>query len=202
MLKLRKIAVTGGLSCGKSTVCQILKDLGAYVVSADEIVHQLLSSDSTLSQDVVTLLGKDVLVNGKIDRARIAECVFMSPDLLQKLENLLHPAVYREIENEYQKQEQEDPSPTLFIAEIPLLFETGAEKNYNKTIAVVADPTLCLQRFMTATEYDREQYQQRMERQLPQRQKALLADYVIMNSGTMAQLQDTLKELYQELTNL
>ncbi len=57
MLKLKKVAVTGGLSCGKSLVCRILQELGAYVVSADNIVHQLLSSDTNLGQEVIKLLG-------------------------------------------------------------------------------------------------------------------------------------------------
>ena len=61
MLKLKKIAVTGGLAAGKTTVCQLFKELGAYVVSADEIVHQLLSPDTAVGQQVVSLLGSDIV---------------------------------------------------------------------------------------------------------------------------------------------
>ena len=68
MLKLKKIAVTGGLAAGKTTVCQIFKELGAYVVSADEIVHQLLSPDTAVGQQVVSLLGSDI-VSGQIIRS-------------------------------------------------------------------------------------------------------------------------------------
>ena len=92
MLKLKRAAVTGGLSCGKSSVCRILSELGAYVVSADKIVHQLLSSDANLGQEIVHLLGPSVLVNQTLDRSRIAHIVFHDSELLKALEALVHPA--------------------------------------------------------------------------------------------------------------
>ena len=80
MLRLRKVAVTGGLSCGKSSVCRIFKELGAYVVSADEIVHRLLSTKTNLGQQVISLLGKEIITNGKINRSTIAKKVFNDPN--------------------------------------------------------------------------------------------------------------------------
>ena len=81
------MAVTGGLSCGKSSVCRIFKELGAYVVSADEIVHQLLSPDTNLGQKIISLLGTEIVVNQKLDRSRIAEMYFKNPELLNRLKN-------------------------------------------------------------------------------------------------------------------
>lgn len=199
MLTLRKVAITGGLSCGKSSVCLILKELGACVVSADKIVHQLLSSDTNLGQEIIKLLGTGVVVNDQLDRSRIARLVFQDESLLQALEDLLHPAVYKEIEEEYQKQQKANHLPSLFVAEIPLLFENGREKDYNYTIAVVADPDLCLQRFMQTTGGNQEEFEKRMNRQLPLLDKAIRADYVIMNNRTVSYLQETTKELYLEL---
>src|SRR5262245_18488804 len=118
MLKLRTEAITGGLSCGKSSVCRILKELGAYVVSADKIVHQLLSSDTNLGQEVVSLLGPGLLVNQKLDRSRIAHIVFRDLELVQALEKLVHPAVYRELDSDYQRQKNRSHPPSLFVAEI------------------------------------------------------------------------------------
>ena len=79
MLKLKKIAVTGGLAAGKTTVCQLFKELGAYVVSADEIVHQMLSPDTVVGQQVVSLLGSDIVSGLGIDRKKIAAKVFYPP---------------------------------------------------------------------------------------------------------------------------
>jgi dephospho-CoA kinase len=92
-METRKIAVTGTLSSGKSTVCQLLKEFGAYVVSADEIVHRLLRVETEIGQKVIDLLGEEILSEGQIDRAKIAKKVFRNPQLLQALEQIIHPQV-------------------------------------------------------------------------------------------------------------
>lgn len=199
MLKLKKVAITGGLSCGKSSVCRILKELGAYVVSADEIVHQLLSSDTNLGQQVVDLLGSGILVNHQIDRSQIARIVFRDPELLKDLEDLLHPAVYEKIEQEYRTQQASLKPPSLFVAEIPLLFETEGEKDYHFTVAVAAPLSDSIQRFQTTTQASEEEYARRASRQWPLMAKIAKADYAIMNSGTLSDLQEVTKELYNEL---
>jgi dephospho-CoA kinase len=200
MLRLKKVAVTGGLSCGKSSVCRILKEFDAYVISADKIVHQLLSSDTNLGQEVIKLLGSRILVNGQIDRARVAQIVFYDEKLLEGLEDLIHPAVYNEIEKEYQKQQASNHPSSLFVAEIPLLFESGGEKYFDFIIAVVADPDLCFQRFAQATGYDEQEFERRTNRQMTLLEKAIRANYVIMNNHMLSDLKDIIKELYHELT--
>ena len=199
MLTLRKIAITGGISCGKSTVCRILMELGAYVVSADEIVHQLLSPQTDVGQKVIKLLGDDILVDQKIDRSKVANIVFQAPNLLRALEKIIHPAIYEEIEKLYRQQSESRNKPPLFIAEIPLLFETNEEKNYDKTIAVIANKDICLKRFKESTKYNEKEFERRSSQQLSQLEKAERADYVIMNNTSLADLEQTTKELYQEI---
>lgn len=200
MLKLKRVAVTGGLSCGKSSVCRIFHELGAYVISADEVVHRLLySADSSLGQKVIKLLGNEILVNHHIDRAKVAELVFSNPDLLQALENLLHPVVYSEIEKEYQRQSQEPDPPPLFVAEIPLLFETGGENLFPITIAVIADEELSRRRFCHVNRQSPQEYINRMSRQLPNKEKARRSSFVITNNGSISDLRQAAKALYQKL---
>jgi dephospho-CoA kinase len=199
MLKLKKIAITGGLSCGKSSVCRILEELGAYVISADKIVHQLLSSDAILSQEIVDLLGPSVLINQKLDRSHIAHIVFQNIELLKALEALVHPRVYKELNKEYQKQQNCPHPPSLFVAEIPLLFESNEQKNYDCIVAVIANPDICFERFEQATGKDQKEFNYRMARQRALFEKARLADYVIINNGTLSDLQQTTVELYQKL---
>ena len=127
MLTLKKVAITGGLSCGKSSVCRLFKELGAHVVSADEIVHQLLSSTKRLGQQVIELLGDDIVVDGKIDRNIIAKKVFEDKILLHSLEKLIHPVVLNEIEKQYQQISNQGTFP-LFIAEIPLYLKLRFRK--------------------------------------------------------------------------
>jgi dephospho-CoA kinase len=201
MLKLRKVAITGGLSCGKSEVCRLFKEFGAYVIDADEIVHQLLSPRTELGKQVISLLGPDIVNGNELDRARIAKKVFQNQQLLKALEDLLHPAVMEKIENQYKKIEEKQ-SYQIFMAEIPLLFEIGAEKGYDTTIAVIADPDLCYNRFQKSTGRDRKEYDDRMARQLPPVEKAKKADYVIVNNKGFEKLKETVKTLYHELINL
>jgi len=118
MLKLKKIAITGGLAAGKTTVCQLFRDCGAYVMGADEIVHRLLSPHTRIGQEVIDLLGADILNDSQIDRKKVSEKVFPYPDKIRALERIIHPAVFDEIENEYQQIKKEGKYQ-LFIAETP-----------------------------------------------------------------------------------
>ena len=199
MLGLKKVAVTGGLSCGKSSVCRIFKELGAYVISADKIVHHLLSFDKNLGEKVIDLLGPGVLINKKIDRSRIAERIFQDQDLLRAFEKLIHPIVYEEIEKEYQKQCHSFPLPSLFIAEIPLLYESGGQKKFDVTIVVISDEKLCEKRFMNATGYHLKEFKLRYENQIPLEEKVLQADYIIKNNSSLADLWKETSDLYHEL---
>ncbi len=199
MLKLKKIAVTGGLAAGKTTVCQLFKELGAYVVSADEIVHQMLSPDTVVGQQVVSLLGSDIVSGLGIDRKKIAAKVFTHPDLLQALEKIIHPAVFDEIERRYQAILKENRYP-LFIAEIPLLYEAAGEKGFDAVISVNATPELCRKRFMEHTSNPSEEFDRRMMRQIHSEQKAAKATFIIQNNGSLAELKDDVKFLFLQLT--
>ncbi len=199
MLKLKKVAITGGLSCGKSSVCRILKEFGVYVVNADTIVHQLLSSDANLGQEIIRLLGSKVWVNQQLDRSRIAHIVFNDLELLRALERLVHPAVYIELNKHYQEQQKNLHPPPLFAAEIPLLFESNRENDFDTTVAVVADLEICCKRFIEATGYDQTEFNKRMARQFQSFDKAMRANDVIMNNGTLSDLRQATIELYYKL---
>lgn len=200
MLRLNKIAVTGGIASGKSTVCLFFKELGAYVVSADEIVHQLLlSTETPLGQKIIKLIGPDIIVHGQIDRSKVAKKVFNQPELLKALESLLHPAVYEEIKKQYHKVSQDQLFP-LFIAEVPLLFESAGESFFDYTIAVIADEKRCSQRFQNALGYDEKEYDRRAARQMQQLEKKQRADFTIENNGSLTDLKMSVNDLFKKLT--
>lgn len=201
MLKLKKVAVTGGLSSGKSSVCNCFKELGAYVVSADEIVHQILSPETSVGQKVINLIGQDIVVEGQIDRSQIAKKVFDNPIMLKSLESLLHPAVHNEITRQYEEIEKNRAAP-LFVAEVPLLFEAKMEVFFDHTIAVVADPKKCLDRFLAGKRVDRAEFEKRNARQLSMAIKEQKADFVIHNDGTLSDLKSQVKKIYNHLINL
>lgn len=198
MLKLKKIAITGGLAAGKTAVCQLLKELGAYVVSADEIVHRLLSPQTNIGQRVISLLGLDILNGTEIDRKKVSSKVFPHPEKLQALEQIIHPAVFDEIEKQYQ-QIKKKGKYQLFVAEIPLFYESQNEKHFDVVISVVADPSLCKERFLRKKGHTELEFQQRMTHQLDQNTKAKQAHYVLQNSGTLEELRAQVKTLFSNL---
>ena len=197
MLTSRKVAITGGLSSGKSTVCHLFKELGAYVVSADEIVHQLLSPETTLGQQVINLLGNEVVKNGNFDRKAIAGRVFQNDALLRQLETLLHPAVDAEMKKQYDKIKDKD---SLFIAEIPLLFEAGYKTDWFDVIITVDAPEEVSKARFVALGGSKEEYQRRMRRQLPTKLKSSQSHYTIYNDGDLDSLRSHVSQLYHVLT--
>lgn len=194
MLRLRRVAVTGRTSCGKSLFCHYLKEFGAYIVSADKIVHQLLSPDTGPGKQVITLLGPSIVVNGQIDRTIVAKKVFENSILLKALEEILHPAVRDRIAEEY-RQAEAAGKYSLFAAEIPLLFEAGMENDFDMTVVIAAEEESCLQRFKESTGSDAEDYRRRTKRQLSQEAKAARATMTIYNNSTMEHLRAEAKNL-------
>jgi dephospho-CoA kinase len=201
VLTLKKVAITGGLSSGKSTVCLIFKDLGAYSVSCDEIVHNLLLHDRTLKDEVIRLLGEDILTDDSLDRDKIARCVFSDVDKLKALERLIHPLVFHEINTHYQQAEN-DKRYSLFVAEVPLLYESDSSAQFDAVITVLSSHDACVERFMTQKKKSAEEFYDRMMRQMSPTEKATRATHILINDGSLDELQSQVKNLYQTLLSL
>jgi len=198
MLKLTKIAVTGGIACGKSSVCHIFAELGAYVLSADEIVHQLLSLNTHVGKKVVRLLGSDILEDGFIDRKKVAEKVFSQPNKLKALEAIIHPVIIEEIESQYRKIKEKKEIP-FFVVEMPLVYESNFANYFDYVLCVVADPRLCSQRFMQKTNTSQAEYENRMKFQMPLSEKAAKSNFTIVNNGDLTELKKQVYLLLEEL---
>jgi dephospho-CoA kinase len=190
MLALRKLAVTGGLASGKTTVCKILESLGAYYVSADAIVHTLLSPQTEIGEKIINLLGPEIVDGDQFDRAKIAKIVFSNQDKLYALEQLLHPAVINEIKELYNRIKKK--SYPLFVAEVPLLFESKSDRFFDATLAVVADPARCKERAAV------QDFEARMARQWDMEKKSAKATFTLYNNGTLEELKKDVTKLYQE----
>jgi len=190
MLKLVKIAVTGGIASGKTTVCELFKKAGAYVVSADAIAHELLDPETDLGRQIIRALGSDILQNGKINRQVVAEKVFKDPKALRELEQILHPVILTRIEQTYFEACQSNYK--AFVVEIPLLYEIGAEGFYDVVIAVESDEKIAKQRFGR-------DYERRMKRHLDPKIKSAKAHYTIKNNGTLDDLRKEVEKLQQRV---
>lgn len=194
---MRKIAITGAIASGKSTVCRVLKENGAFVVSSDEIAHQLLSLDTPIGQSVIEVLGKNIVQSGEFDRKKIAKIVFHNPEKLKALEKILHPAILQKIQQLY--EEKKNKSFSLFVVEMPLLFELHQEEFYDFILCVKADLKTCKNRFLKLG-FSEEDFNARMLRQIDPDQKSKKADFTIVNDGLVEDLENKVKQLYPELT--
>jgi len=176
------VAITGGIGAGKSTLLAALRARGAATVSSDEIVHHLLAHDDGVRDAIVERMGAGVLgENGRPDRAKIAELVFGSRELLDWLEQLLHPLVSREYLTWRARLAELDSPPEVCVTEVPLLYEAGSESNFDVVVVVTAPSQLREQRRRVPLD-------RRDERLLPEAEKVKRADYRFANTGTFEDL--------------
>jgi dephospho-CoA kinase len=189
------VGLTGGIGSGKSEALAAFHRAGAAVLSSDQVVHDLLETDP-VKELLVARWGEDVLSNGEIDRAAVAEIVFDKPDQLAWLERNLFPLVGAEIAGWRADLETFGDAPSVAVVEVPLLFEAGADGGFDATVAVVTDERLRGER---AAARNHRAVVERAARQLSQEEKARRADHVIRNDGSLEDLEREVRNLMNRL---
>ena len=194
------VGLTGGLSTGKSTVAQMFKDLGATVIDADRIVHDLLKPKGSCFQAVIDIFGERILQRGRIDRAHVGRLVFEDDDLRQQLESIIHPQVRLCIQKKIQ-QYQRGKRVKVLILEIPLLFESHWHRQVDVVVVVRTTQAQQIERAMKKLKISRRQALQRIRAQMPLREKVRLADYVIHNHEDKRKTRNQVKHIYRHFMN-
>jgi dephospho-CoA kinase len=189
------IGLTGGIGAGKSTALEALRRLGAEVLSTDAVVHDLYESDE-VRDAVVQRLGDEVAPGGIVDRAAVARSAFATPEQRAWLESLLWPRVGARMAAWREGLESLDPSPRAAVVEVPLLFESGMDSAFDATIAVLADEGVRAHR---AQQRGHAALDERGARQLSQQEKAQRATYVVVNDGTVDELEHKLSAVLDKL---
>ena len=188
-VSIKKIAVIGLFSAGKTTFCQTLSKLGAYVVIADDLVHEVLAQDNQVIALVREQFGEKIFTKGKIDRKKLAAEAFSDKKQLQVLEQILHPRALARIQQKYQTV-QENPRYKCFVVECAVLERANWLKWFDDVWAIIAPKELCIQRAeqkgYTATEWD-------MRSQWTEPPPKLAKQ--ITNTGSLEQLQDSARDL-------
>jgi dephospho-CoA kinase len=182
------VGLTGGIAAGKSEALRALERLGAATLSSDDVVHELLTSGEVRDM-LVERFGADVAPDGEVDRGALAEVVFADPEERGWLEGVLWPRVGERIASWRRELEHADPRPAAAVVEVPLLFESGMEAVFDKTIAVVADEAVRSER---ADARGHRGVESRTSRQLSQDEKARQADVVVRNDGSLDDLERAL----------
>jgi dephospho-CoA kinase len=165
------------------------------VLSTDEVVHGLYD-EPELRDEVVRRFGPVVAPDGRVDRGALAGRAFARPEDRAWLEQLLWPRVGAAVLAWREQVSQHEAPPRAAVVEVPLLFESGMDQIFDATVAIVADEEI---RAARAATRDHDALDERLARQLPQREKAARATYAIANDGSVAKLQQELSELLLKL---
>jgi dephospho-CoA kinase len=182
------VGLTGGIAAGKSEALKALERLGAATLSTDSVVHELLTTGEVRDK-LVERFGEKVAPEGEIDRGAIADHVFADDEQRKWLEGLLWPRVGQRMIEWREHLDQKEPPPRAAVVEVPLLFESGMESAFDKTIAVVADESTRNER---AGSRGHRGVESRTSRQLTQDEKARRADIVVSNDGSLDDLEQAL----------
>ena len=197
-----RVGLTGGLASGKSFVGEALADLGCRLIEADQLGHQVLLPDGEAYAGVVREFGPDILDReGFVDRKKLGALVFGHPELLEKLNRLVHPPVGQRQARMITEIAQRDPQAIVVVA-AAILVETGSYRRFDRLIVVTCTLEQQIERAMKRGPYSREEVVARLNRQLPLEEKVRLADYVIDTSGTKENTLEQVRAVYNSLRSL
>ena len=186
-----KVALTGGIGSGKSTVAEILEECGAIVIDSDQLAREVIERGSPGYDSVVKAFGDEILMDGEIDRRRLAEIVFKDETKRQLLESIIHPLVRERAELIMKKV----PSDSVIVTQIPLLVETDGAKRFDCVITVSIADELRRQRLLERGMKDYE-ISKRIAAQVDDAAREAIAHYVLKNNGSRDELQRSVEELW------
>ncbi len=191
-----RVGLTGGIGVGKSEVSARLAAQGAVVIDADAIARQVVEPGTEGLAEVVDAFGPEVLLpDGTLDRPRLGEIVFADPELLGKLNAIVHPRVGARMA----ELEREARSGSIVVLDVPLIAESGRTEGYDLVVVVDAPPRVQVDRLVRRRGMTREQAKARMAAQASREQRLAIADIVIDNSGSLAELDRQVGDLWAEL---
>ena len=200
-----KIALTGGIACGKSTLAKFLRELGIRLLDADDVVHELEAPDGQAVKAILERFGESVRAeDGGIDRRALAGIVFSDPTARAALEAILFPLVRTRLLDfvtEQSSQFNSSPEtlnlePELRISVIPLLFESHWESDYDTIIAIASPVCQQIERMVVTRGYTRAEAEARLAAQMPVSEKAERSDFVVNNDSTPEHLKEEAMRVY------
>jgi len=197
-----RVGLTGGVSCGKTTVAQMMAQRGAHVVLADEIARQLMRPGEPIYYEVVRHFGPDIVgIDGGIDRKKLADAAF-GAGRIKELNQIVHPAVIAHQDAWTREMATSNPEG-IAVVEAALMLEAGVAKRFDKLVVVTCTLPQKIERFARRHNLDlaaaEREVRRRMAAQLPDEEKVRAADYVIDNSGALSELETKVDALMAEL---
>jgi dephospho-CoA kinase len=197
--KFLLVGLTGGIATGKSTVSGMFAHLGARLMDADLLAREVVLPGQAPYQAIVREFGPDVLQeDGHLDRKRLGAIVFADPERRKRLEAITHPAI-RTRQARLLAAYEEEEFEGIVLWDAALLFEWGSAAGMDRTVVVYADEATQLRRLMARGGSTEEEARARIRSQMPVAEKARLASHVIDNSGSRAETERQVGEVYRNL---
>ncbi|WP_128894719.1 dephospho-CoA kinase [Longirhabdus pacifica] len=179
------VGLTGGISCGKSTVSQMFVSKGCVLVDSDQLAREVVNPGSPALEEIATYFGQEVLTaKGELHREKLGEIIFGNHEARKKLESIIHPKIRTRTQQQIMQFEEENPS-RLTIVDVPLLYEVHMENMFPEVIVVYCPQTMQIDRLMERDNLSHEQATQRIQAQMPIEEKRKKADVLIDNSKTL-----------------
>ncbi len=194
--------LTGGVASGKSTVARMMGELGARIIDADQLGHELLRSPLPAYQEIVRHFGTSILdSSGEIDRKRLGGIVFADPAELHELNSIMHPRIIARVEELAAQYQTQDPHAVILL-DAALIFEGGIGGHFSRILVAWCGPEQQIERLMAKAGVSREEAERRIATQMPVEEKRRRADYVIDCSGTKDSTRAQVRAAYAELRQL
>jgi dephospho-CoA kinase len=193
------VGLTGGIGSGQSTVSSMLRNLGAVVIDADAIVHELQQPGQPLLAELADAFGAEILdAEGRLDRASLASRAFADATTLERLNKIVHPAVGKEMATRLEAQRETD---SVVVLDIPLLVENPRE-GLCGTLVVDIPTDLAVERLVEFRSMKRDDAEARIAKQASREARRAIADRVIDNSGDLASLERQVADAWEWMTSL
>ena len=194
-----RIGLTGSIATGKSTVTNMLKELGAFVIDCDKTARDVVAPGTRGLAKIEAAFGKDaVAADGSMDRVYIGDLVFRNPEMKKRLENILFPLIFEALDEELLRLEREGATPVVFL-DMPLLYEVKYDSYVDEVWLVYVPFEVQLSRLMKRNSYTKEEALLRIHSQIPVDKKKSLAQQVIDNSGTLEDTKEHVRSLWERL---
>ena len=195
------IGLTGGIGTGKTEICRILKDLGAYVIDADRIVHEGYRNNNKIQTAVVEEFGVEIVSSdGGINRAQLASVVFEDYHALRRLNKIIHPLVLKEMQSQLHKLRFSGTE--VVVVEVPLLVEAGWNSIFDEIWVTVVDEQTAIRRIMERSSLSSKKIRARIKSQTDDGARLSIADAVIDNTADVPALEDRVRELWRNRVSL
>lgn len=201
------VGLSGGIGSGKSTVSKLFEKLGAVLVDADAIVHELQAPGEPMLDEIAAAFGPEMIdASGALDRAAVAAIVFRDEQARIRLGEIVHPPVVAEMMR--RSKVAADAEAPVVVVDIPLLFEgakagrgAASVMSFDATVAVWVPAEVQIERTVSRDGCDRDEAKRRVDAQLPIDEKREMADYVIDNSGSAEETERQVRALFDALTH-